>query len=209
MELAFYRWEPDSSPSACRRGVVPIGIPFPGHGHILVDDEGKEISGAGRGELFLSGPQIGQGYWKLPQHTAESFVQVPGRDGVWYRTGDLVERDESGVYHFVSRLDHQIKLRGHRIELGEIENALRDAAGTSLVAVIPHPIVGSNAQGLVAFVATSEPGDALALRNALAARLPVAMIPDRIELVSDLPLNDNRKIDRAALLMSLQSRHVL
>ena len=204
MELAFYRWDPASSPAACRRGVVPIGIPFEGHEHILLDTDGREIDGAGRGELLLAGPQIGQGYWKLPERTAESFVRLPAREGVWYRTGDLVERDEAGIYHFVSRLDHQVKLRGHRIELGEIEAALREVAETSLVAVIPHPIVGGNAQGLVAFLAGGPERDTEALRRGLAERLPAAMVPERIERLADLPLNDNQKIDRRALLTSLE-----
>ena len=203
MELAFYRWEPESSPAACRRGVVPIGVPFADHQHLLLDTQGTEIEGAGRGELLLSGPQVGRGYWKLPERTQQAFVQLPGRPGTWYRTGDLVERDESGVYHFVSRLDHQVKLRGHRIELGEIEAALRDVAETSLVAVIPYPVVGGNAEGLVAFLAGGPERDADALRRGLAERLPAAMIPDRIERLNDLPLNANYKIDRPALVASL------
>jgi amino acid adenylation domain-containing protein len=198
MELAFYRWE-RSSPSACRRAVVPIGIPFADHRHLLLDTTGAVVEGPGRGELLIAGPQVGRGYWKLPQLTSASFVQLPGCAGTWYRTGDLVERDEAGVYHFVSRIDHQVKLRGHRIELGEIEAALREVAETNLAVVIPYPCGAPNADGLVAFLAGGAPHDADAVRSALAARLPAAMVPDRIERLPELPLNSNRKIDRSAL----------
>lgn len=199
MELAFYRWT-EASPGQCRRGVVPIGIPFPDHQHLLRDEQGREVVGAGRGELLLEGPQVGLGYWRLPDRTAESFVSLPDRGGRWYRTGDLVERDEEGIYHFVSRIDFQVKLRGYRIELGEIEAALRDAGVTSLVAAIPHPVVGGNAQGLVGFlVPTPDTPDDDALRAALAARLPAAMLPDRLVRLEAMPLNGNRKIDRGAL----------
>lgn len=196
MELSFYRFTADS-PRQCRRGVVPIGLPFPGHVHKLVGEDGQEVAGPGQGELWLSGPQVGLGYWGLPERTAQSFL--PGEPWPWYRTGDLVERDEEGMLHFVARVDHQIKLRGHRIELGEIEAALREAAGTDLVAVIPHPVEGGNAQGLVAFVERDEPLDEPALREALRGRLPAAMVPDRLVALPALPLNDNRKIDRGAL----------
>lgn len=205
MELAFYRWSPETSPAACRRGVVPIGIPFADHQHLMLDQQGEEIEGTGRGELLIAGPQVGQGYWKLPERTAQSFVRLPGRPETWYRTGDLVERDENGVYHFVGRLDTQVKLRGHRIELGEIESALREVAQTSLVAVVAHPVVGGNAQGLVAFVSGGPDRDADTLREGLASRLPAVMIPDRIERLADLPLNDNQKIDRSALVASLEA----
>jgi amino acid adenylation domain-containing protein len=198
MELAFYRWH-ESSMAASRRGVVPIGVPFADHQHLLLDSDGNEIEGAGRGELLLAGPQVGRGYWKLPELTSRSFVQLPGRSGTWYRSGDLVERDHDGLYHFVSRLDNQVKLRGHRIELGEIEAVLRDAAGTNLAVVIPYPIGGGNIDGLVAFLSGGRVRDPDALRRALAARLPPVMVPGRIEWLEQLPLNSNRKIDRAAL----------
>ncbi len=200
MELSFYRWT-ETSYAECRRGVVPIGLPFPGHSHKLVDEAGGEVQGPGVGELWLSGPQVGLGYWKLPEKTAESFL--PGNPWPWYRSGDRVERDESGMLHFLSRVDHQVKLRGYRIELGEIEAALREAAGTSLVAVIPHPMRGGNAQGLVAFLAGEGVPDEAALRAALQERLPAAMVPDRFVLLDELPLNSNRKIDRGALAASL------
>lgn len=200
MELSFYRWT-DSSYAECRRGVVPIGLPFPGHAHTLVGEDGAVVEGPGQGELWLSGPQVGLGYWKLPEKTAESFL--PGEPWPWYRSGDRVERDASGMLHFVSRVDFQVKVRGLRIELGEIEAALREAAGTSLVAVIPHPIQGGNAQGLVAFLAGDAVPEAEALRAALAARLPAAMVPGRFVVLDELPLNSNRKIDRGALAASL------
>jgi acyl-CoA synthetase (AMP-forming)/AMP-acid ligase II len=153
----------------------------------------------------IAGPQVSRGYWKLPERSAESFVRLPGRSGTWYRTGDLVERDEMGLYHFVCRLDHQVKLRGLRIDLGEIEAALREVAQTSLVAVIPYPVVGANAQGLVAFLSGGPERSIEALLRGLAARLPAEMIPERIERLADLPLNDNQKIDRRALGASLET----
>jgi len=204
MEMAFYRWDPVTSPPRQRRGVVAIGIPFDDHQHVMLDSDGQEVVGEGRGELYIAGPQLAVGYWKDEKKTAESFVMLPGRNERWYRTRDLVERDEEGVYHFVSRTDHMVKLRGHRIELGEIEAGLRLVAGTDLVAVLPHPIEGGNAQGLVAFVAGSGSGPD-ALRDALGGHIPESMIPDRIVMVDQLPLNSNRKIDRGALKQRLDA----
>lgn len=203
MEIAFYRWSA-LSPAQCRRGIAPLGVPFGGHAHLLIDTDERVVEGPGRGELLLSGPQVGRGYWKLPERTAESFVHLPGREGLWYRTGDLVERDDEGLYHFVARLDDQVKVRGHRIELAEVEAALRDAAGTSLAVVIPHPIRDANAEGLVAVVCGADARDDAALRDALALLLPEYMIPSRVVRLPELPLNANRKIDRRALAALLE-----
>lgn len=201
MELSFYRWDRAHSTEHCRRGVVPIGVPFADHRHLLLDEQGLEVHGAGSGELFVEGPQVGPGYWQDAARTAASFVALPGREGTWYRSGDRVERDVMGVYHFVSRIDFMVKIRGNRIELGEVEHALRRASGVDLVAVIPQPALDGLAQGLVGFVAC--PGDPAAvaaqLRERLRPLLPKAWLPDEIRVLETLPLNANRKIDRGAL----------
>ena len=49
MELAFYRWQPGRSEQDCLRGVTPIGVPFADHAHVLLDDTGRPVVGAGTG----------------------------------------------------------------------------------------------------------------------------------------------------------------
>jgi non-ribosomal peptide synthetase component F len=201
MELSFYRWDVERSADDCRRGLVPIGTPFADHTHLLLGDDGEEVVSAGAGELYVSGPQVGLGYWQDDERTAANFVRLAGREGTWYKTGDRVERDVMGVYHFVSRVDFMVKVRGHRIELGEVENALRMASGVDLVAVIPRPAADGLAQGLIGFVCQpDENGNSQQqIRERLHAHLPRAWIPEEIRLLPELPLNANRKLDRSAL----------
>lgn len=216
MELAFYRWQSGQSELECRRGITPIGIPFSGHDHLLLNDEGQSVMGAGRGELYLSGPQIGLGYWADPERTAHSFLGLPNYPAIpnangeakWYRTGDLIERADNGVYHFVSRIDHQVKVRGNRIELGEVEAALRQVTGMDMVAVIPHPIVDGVVQGIVAFVTAPANLSGTDIRRAVAAHLPKSMVPDEVRVLDAFPMNANRKIDRGAL-SALLNQHAV
>ncbi len=199
MELAFYRWDPERSPGHSLRGVVPIGRPFANHQHLLLDEQGQLVVGPGIGELWVSGPQVGLGYWGDDERTAASFCSPPGQTGRWYRSGDRVERDALGDYHFISRVDAMVKVRGYRIELGEIEHALRRASGVDLVAVLPKPSVDGMAQGLVG-VLGAEPAEGLAaVQTALQQLLPRPMWPDTLRVETDWPLNANRKLDRGAL----------
>jgi len=248
MELAFYRWRSGHSERHCQRGVVPIGVPFADHKHVLLDEQLQEVVGAGSGELYIQGPQVGQGYWADEAQTAHSFVTLPGRSGRWYKTGDRVERDTLGDHHFISRVDLMVKVRGHRIELGEVEYALRRASGVDLVAVVPRPAsspgpanvadsawtVGNDcmahnsadggdsnsnrnskpcntalpdSQGLVGFVCAPCAWSPAKLRQRLQALLPKAMWPDTIHVLDALPLNANRKVDRAALAKFLLQPH--
>jgi acyl-coenzyme A synthetase/AMP-(fatty) acid ligase len=116
-----------------------------------------------------------------------------------------VERDAMGVYHFISRVDFMVKIRGNRIELGEVEHGLREASGVDLVAVIPLPALDGMAQGLVGFVSAPCQYTGAALRDRMITLLPKAMLPDEIRILEDFPLNANRKVDRSALAALLRS----
>jgi len=186
-------------------GIVSIGAPFGATGTIVVDESLRQVGPGEDGELLLSGPQVTPGYWQDAEKTAAAFVEPPGTEGVHYRTGDRVRRparpEDPLVY--LGRLDHQIKVMGHRVEIGEIEAALRDASGVDAAIAIGWPLTESGAGGIAAFLA--DPGaDVRALREELAERLPEYMVPRRIELLDELPLNANGKFDRKAMLAMLE-----
>ena len=170
---------------------VPIGSPFPGMECMVEPGDGQ----AGvPGELCLAGPQVFRGYLD-PSSDAQRFITAAGRR--WYRTGDQVRSvQEHGLIH-LGRVDDQVKVNGYRIELAEVERSLeRCVPGASCGSVVirapGQPAV------LAAFVTeTSEGG--LTLRSRLARDLPTYMLPTYIWPISQLPLNQNGKVDRAAL----------
>lgn len=161
------------------------------------------------GELFLTGPHVGLGYYNDSERTSSVFIQNPANvryPEVGYRTGDLVERDENGKLHFKGRQDFQIKHMGYRIELEEIEAALNTLPKVKECAVIYHKI----AEGLgeiVAFAAVDDvTGTAEALLSQLVALLPAYMVPRKVNVMARLPKNANGKIDRVSLQSVIQER---
>ncbi|KVC71527.1 non-ribosomal peptide synthetase [Burkholderia ubonensis] len=160
------------------------------------------------GELYLGGEGIGvaRGYLDRPALTAERFVPDPyGTPGArLYRTGDLVRRRADGVFDFIGRVDHQVKLRGLRIELGEIEAQLAAHDAVREACAVVHGQRG-DAQ-LVAYVeltddarAAAQPVDAATLDAHLRRTLPDYMVPAQIIVLDALPRNANSKVDRARL----------
>jgi acyl-CoA synthetase (AMP-forming)/AMP-acid ligase II len=99
-------------------------------------------------------------------------------------------------------MDHQIKVLGHRVELGEIEAVLREESGIDAAIAVGWPQTPSGAGGIAAFIGDVAV-DVTALRDQVAARLPDYMVPRRIELLDELPLNANGKFDRNRLLATL------
>jgi acyl-coenzyme A synthetase/AMP-(fatty) acid ligase len=121
---------------------------------------------------------------------------------VWYRTGDIVERDTDGMLHFVGREDDQIKFRGHRISLLEIESALREAASVQVAVAFAHPRNGHEVLGITGIV-QGDPSQREATMVGLAARLPEYMIPHKLLFMRQIPRTPIGKIDRVALLSAL------
>ena len=87
-----YRWDDNSSPKECERGIVPIGKPFEGMQALIVDEQLREVEQGTEGELLMSGPQLSLGYWQDERKTREMFVSVPGKTDIYYKTGDRVVR---------------------------------------------------------------------------------------------------------------------
>jgi acyl carrier protein len=152
-----------------------------------------------KGELFLGGEGVSQGYLDNPQMTAHSYIPNPFdmADGErLYRTGDLVIRHQSGDIEFVGRVDQQVKVRGFRIELGDIEVHLNNLSYVDAGAVVMNTSL--TPPRLVAFVATQESQN-LKVKADLAQILPHHMVPDIVINLPILPLMANGKTDRKKL----------
>ncbi|MER7519465.1 amino acid adenylation domain-containing protein [Streptomyces sp. NPDC126499] len=163
------------------------------------DAHGKPLPEGEAGELWVAGPLLTRGYLDRPDLTAERFVQDPTvRGGRAYRTGDLV-RVVDGVFHYLGRMDDQVKVRGYRIELGEIEAVL---SGHPAVrnAVVLAPADEDGVRFLAGYVELDADGPAEdELRDHVAARLPGYMVPSRIVTLDAIPMGPTGKADRSAL----------
>ncbi|MEM7752317.1 MAG: non-ribosomal peptide synthetase [Pseudomonadota bacterium] len=178
---------------------VPLGQPFPGMALHVLDDALRPTT---QGELYLSGPQLAEGYLDAPEKTAKAFLILP--DGTpAYRTGDLARRDAGGVVHFLGRADNQVKLRGFRIELGEVEAVLRDASDGANAVALPWP-PDETPRALVAAVEGEI--DHASVQTAVTKRLPDYMQPTEFVSFDRFPRNSSGKADRAAIASAVRER---
>ena len=201
----LYRWDKQRSPDESELGVVPIGEPYPGMTVLVANEQLQEVAPGETGELLMTGPQLTLGYYKDGERTAKAFVKPPGKDEIYYRTGDRVRRAAGGKpMVYLGRVDNQIKIQGYRVELGEIESVVREESGVEVAIAIGWPQTASGADGVVAFIGTDQ-ADTAAIRERVVARLPPYMQPSEVRTVKEFPLNANGKVDRKALLATLQS----
>ena len=198
--ITYYRWDSDTSPAECVRGLVPIGWPFDGQQVCAVDEDLAPAPTGESGELCLGGSQVTAGYLNDPEKTARSFVHLKHTgEQIWYRTGDLVRQDERGCLFYLGRRDFQVKVNGYRVELQEIDLVLREAARTELAVAIPWPLSDGSASGIVGVLSGSDPARDKQIIAACETRLPRYMVPNRIYHFPQIPLNVNGKIDRGKI----------
>lgn len=158
---------------------VPIGFPI----------EGVKIRLSKNGEILINSKQLFDGYLGLE---ADGCVRMRGRR--WFNSGDIGRIREDGMVDYLGRRDNQIKINGQRIELEGLEIELRKIFGIEDLFIVPERR-GENPELVV--VLTSELDcEKIKKTNAL----PVyKMLPWRLALVGDIPLNSNGKIDRREL----------
>lgn len=190
------------------QAIMPIGRPI-SQTSVHVLDAGLRPRPDGEiGELYIGGIALARGYAGRPDLTAERFVPDPFTDGDGpagrrlYRTGDLGRYRPDGVLEYAGRADQQLKIRGVRIEPGDVEAALRKHPGVNDAAVVAEAGPAGDQQ-LVAYVATTRPGNgaglASGLREHLARQLPSYLVPTVINEVDELPRTPNGKLDRRRL----------
>ncbi|MFI2611173.1 AMP-binding protein [Kitasatospora sp. NPDC018619] len=183
---------------------VPIGEPLPGVRTLITTADGTPLEGPGSGELHVSTPFQAAGYLDRSRDAGRFTTRPegagPGRR--WFRTGDLVTRDDHGRIHLTGRADFQVKVRGVAVNTAEIERVLlahpdvREAA----VAAASDPLTGKRLHAAV----QRAPGSALntlVLREHLARNLPRAAVPEKLAVHDDpLPKTATGKVDRKAVL---------
>jgi amino acid adenylation domain-containing protein len=202
----LYRYDPVTSLPDCELGLVPIGDPYPGMKVLVADENLNEVPPGETGELLMTGPQLTLGYWRDPEKTAKAFVRPPGKEEIYYRTGDRVRRsDGTKPMVYLGRIDNQIKVQGYRVELGEIESIVRKVGGVDVAVAVGWPQVPTGADGIVVFVSSAN-ADLDSIREKSKEQLPSYMHPSRVLNIGAFPLNANGKIDRKALLAQLENQ---
>jgi 2,3-dihydroxybenzoate-AMP ligase len=162
----------------------------------VVDDEGNDVPPGLPGHLLTRGPSVIRGYYRNPEQNALAFTT----DG-FYRTGDIVERDDRGFIRVVGRSKDQINRGGEKIAPEELENAILAHAGVHNASVIgiDDEILGERVK---AYVIPRSPDSAADLtlgkmRQFLRARgLATFKLPDVVELVDKFPYTAVGKVSK-------------
>lgn len=181
----------------------PIGKEIDNVKIYILDDKLKQVPNMEWGELYISGICITGKYLNNEYESKKRYIDFDNNIKI-YKTGDICRRREDGIIEYQSRADEQVKIRGYRVEISEIEknillnNKIKDCA------VIVREDKFSN-KVLEAFVSLklhnkhNTKNIQRDIKEYLKGILPEYMIPNRINILEELPLSPNGKIDKKQL----------
>lgn len=128
-EIGFGTQMPVDLDEMAASGSVGIRVPF--RNLRLTNDDGTPTSVGEVGELWVSGRGILKGYWNRPEANAALF------EGEWFKTGDLLRRDELGFHWLVGRTKDIIRRSSENIAAREVEAVIREIPEIADVAAVP------------------------------------------------------------------------
>lgn len=165
----------------------------------LLDSNGNEVGPGEPGEICARTPAAMDGYWKLPDLTAETLA------GGWVHTGDVARMDDRGYLYIVDRKKDLIISGGFNVYPREVEDALTDHASVAMAAVVGIPDDHWGEAVVAAVVLRAGTAvDLQALISHVKQLKGSVHAPKRIAIVEALPTTALGKIDKVALRRNLQ-----
>lgn len=182
--------------------VETIGKPWKYNSIKIVDSEGNEMPIGEHGEICVSGPCTGSGYFRDMEATRESWGTL-GIEG-WYRTGDIGKLDENGNVALTGRKKNMISRGGQNIFPEEIEKVLvmHPKVTEAVITPMSDPEMGEKT---CAFVILKDERDKFTLEEMQdfleSKKIAKFKFPETIVLSQEFPtVGEGAKIDRKALI---------
>jgi len=176
-------------------GIVSIGKQMKNIVCEIIDENNKPVKVGEKGELCLSGTQLTYGYLDNENLNKTAFIKIGNK--IYYKTGDLCYIDENKLFMYCGRTDNQIKIQGYRVELSEIEYNIREYNKSSNVAAVATNFENGTSE-IHVFVdnINANSNDIISFTK---EKLPAYMVPKKVHIIKEFPLNSNGKIDRKEL----------
>jgi malonyl-CoA/methylmalonyl-CoA synthetase len=189
-----------SNPYNGSRIAGTVGIPLPGVELRIADDKGNEVAKGEIGIIELRGDNVFDGYWRMPEKTAESF-----REDGFFITGDMARVDENGYITIVGRDKDLIISGGLNVYPKEVETLIDELEDVEESAVVsaPHKDFGEAVVAIV--VRKQDEATEQIIKEYLLDKLAKFKQPKKIVFVDSLPRNNMGKVQKSELRKNYQS----
>ena len=184
-----------SNPYEGNRKAGTVGPALPGVSVRIVTTQGTPCAVDEIGDIQVKGPNVFQGYWQMPEKTAEEFTSDR-----YFKTGDVGRMDNEGYISIVGRSKDLIISGGYNVYPKEIESVIDELPGVleSAVIGIAHPDFG---EAVTAVIVPRE-GYKLSETDIIAVlkeKIANFKVPKHVHVVEELPRNTMGKVQKNLL----------
>lgn len=178
-----------------------FGIPIPNTVAAIAHSEKNELLPPGEiGEVVIQGPQVMKGYWKNPEETAQTLVEIDGE--TWLRTGDIARLDEDFYFFMLDRKKDLIKYKGYSVFARDVEEVLYEHPKIKEAGVIgiPDPTSGQLVKAVI--VLETESRGRISeeeIINYCKENLAHYKVPKIVEFRGEIPKTDVGKVSHREL----------
>jgi crotonobetaine/carnitine-CoA ligase len=173
------------------------GRAVPGFELRIVDEHDVDVPIGQVGELVVRTKEpwlLATEYHRNPEASLRLFRNL------WLHTGDAFRRDAEDNYYFVDRIKDYIRRRGENISSFEVEREVNSHPAVLESAAVA--VKSASTEDDLKVVVVPKAGHSLdpeELRAFLRPRVPKFMVPDIVEVVSELPKTPTGKIQKHLL----------
>jgi malonyl-CoA/methylmalonyl-CoA synthetase len=184
-----------SNPYAGLRKAGTVGPALPGVSVRVMSQAGNVCATNEIGNIQVKGPNVFQGYWQMPEKTAEEFT-----DDGFFNTGDVGCFDEDAYLSIVGRSKDLIISGGYNVYPKEIESVIDELPGVleSAVIGVPHPDFGEAVVAVVVMRDGATLSEAI-LIDTLKSQMANFKVPKRVHFAAELPRNTMGKVQKNTL----------
>ncbi len=132
-------------------------------------------TGEALGKIFEDSSNAGNrfdGYTNKEDSEKKIARNVFEPGDAWFRTGDLLRKDESGYYYFVDRIGDTFRWKGENVSTAEVAEAICGYPGIMQANVYGVMVSGAEGRAGMALLVTEADLDLAGFRTHLSNRLP-------------------------------------
>jgi fatty-acyl-CoA synthase len=158
-------------------------------------------TGEAIGRIFEDASNAGsrfEGYTSEEASAKKILSNVFEAGDAWFRTGDLMRRDEQGYFYFVDRIGDTFRWKGENVSTSEVSEAICAFPGIRQANVYGVAVPGTDGRAGMVMIVAGEELDLAAFRQHLFNRLPEYAHPLFLRIREELEVTGTFKYTKSS-----------